>query len=327
MSKRREPIQQTLFILLSQRINRMKRPYIFLVLFILLIGVGSFLFVKQEAQKGPAGMVVHPSNFDLSLTPGEPTTGTIYVDNATANELPIQVKLRNFTANGEEGDVTLTDNQTTYSLASWIRVTPDLATLPPHGTQKFTYSITPPTNAEPGGHFGSIVFATVPPKNLNQTGAALSQEVGSLILARIPGDVREQAILESFSAGKQFYEFGPIDFSLRIRNDGVVHVKPSGTIILTDMFGQKSYVPFQGANVLPGAVRKMGATYSKHFLIGKYNAQLIAGYGAKNEQLNGSTDFYAFPVKWGIIALIIIVLLFLIRRRLGKALRAILTGK
>src|SRR5438270_2404538 len=93
--------------------------------FIILVTVSLF-FASTQAQKTIPSLVVHPSNFDLNLTPGSADSETITLDNTTSNDLQIRVNLRNFTAQGEEGGVNLTEQNTSYSLVSWISVSPKI---------------------------------------------------------------------------------------------------------------------------------------------------------------------------------------------------------
>jgi hypothetical protein len=294
---------------------------------VLITAVAVSYFVSSYAQQTTPGLQVHPSNFDIALTPGSPTTETIYLVNRTKNPEPIKVDLRNFTAQGVEGGVNLTTQDTTYSLASWISVSPETAVVQPNQSQAFTITITPPANAEPGGHYGSVVFATDPSQKVNGTGAVLSEEVASLILARIPGNVTEQANVVSFTPAKNFYEFGPVTFNTMVKNTGGVHIQPQGEVVVKGTFGDTYNVALQPYNVLPGASRMIPVVLTHKLLIGKYTAQLVAAYGEKNKQLTASTEFYAFPVRYGAIVLVILFFFFLVRKRIGKALKALFTGK
>jgi hypothetical protein len=303
---------------------RYKRLF-FLVVFITSLSI--FVFVSIKAQKSTGGIAVHPSNFDITAQPDKKPAGIITVDNLTDQPLQITVDLRNFTARGEEGSVSLTKDDTTYSLAKWIKVTPSTVSIKAHGSQNFDFSIEVPSDAEPGGHFGSIVFTTVPSKNLSGSGAALSQEVASLILFKIPGDTKEQATLESFTAAKSFYEFGPVVFDARVKNEGGVHIAPAGSVLIKGWFGQKFIVPLEMRNVLPNSVRRIPAILENKFLVGNFTATLIATYGTKGQQLYSSTNFFAFPVRYGAVVLIILIILFFARKRIGKSIRILLTGK
>ncbi|HSW88781.1 MAG TPA: DUF916 domain-containing protein [Candidatus Saccharimonadales bacterium] len=303
-----------------------QKKIVFSFIVLLFAALSGFLFTSR-AQKANTGLSVHPSNIDLTTNPGQTTTQDIYLDNLTDQSITIGVDKKNFTAQGEEGSVSLTDDTTTYSLASWITITPAKTIIEPHKSQKFTYTITVPANAEPGGHFGSLVFKTIPNANLNGSGAVLSQQVGSLILLKIPGNIAENATVQSFSTDKQFYEFGPAQFDLRVKNNSDVHIQPIGTIVVTGLLGQRFEVQIDPRNILPHAIRKISATLEKKLLFGPYTATLIVSYGDKNQSLYGSTTFYAFPVRYGLIAFGVLIILFFLRKRLWKAAKAIATGK
>jgi len=298
-----------------------------LILAIFFITLSTFVYTTIQAQKTAGGLAVHPSNFDITAVANKNSTGVITVDNLTDQPMQIIVDLRNFTAQGEEGSVNLTAEDTTYSLAKWIKVTPTTIKINAHSSQNFTFTIDVPKNAEPGGHFGSVVFATVPSKDLKGSGATLSQEVASLILFKIPGDTKEKAVLESFTTDKSFYEFGPVMFDARVKNEGGVHIAPMGSVLVKGWFGQKFIVPLEMRNVLPDATRKIPATLKNKLLFGNFTATLIATYGTKGQQLYQVTEFSAFPVRYGLVVLLILMVLYLGRKRIMKSIRVLLTGK
>lgn len=306
------------------------KPFLLSFLFL----VGSFIFFPTKALALDfAGLSLSPPTFELSANPGDTLENAIKVENLTNAPLKLVVDRRNFTAIGEEGSVGLTEEQTSFSLASWIAVIPAEVEMPPKSTQIFTFKISVPSNAEPGGHFGSIVFrtgSTTP----TQSGAALVQELGSLVLLRVAGKTAEAASLESFSPKKYFWEYGPIEFDLRIKNEGNVHVKPQGTIIITNFLGKKigsGVVELEPKNVLPGSVRKNSVVWGKKLLFGKYTAVASLVYGTQGEILTASTTFFAFPYKIGGIIFAVLLVIFLLmvkaRRRLKVALRILLKGK
>lgn len=267
---------------------------------------------KIYAQENNKGLSITPLSFDYSLDLGQVKTGKVFLTNLTSQPLDITTEARNFTANGEEGDVVLTTENTPFSLASWVSVEPRRVTIPPSAKLPFTFTIKVPSNAEPGGHFGSVVFATVPKKDLNQTGALLSQEIGALLFTRTPGNIKENAKIASFKTEKSFYEFGPVNFVARVANEGNVHLRPSGEIVIKDMFGRTTKLPLVEQNILPNAIRKITTNWKEKVLLGKYTATVTMKYGTKNESLIATTEFTAFPVRWGLVALgVLLAIVFL----------------
>jgi len=291
-----------------------------------------FLVDKNQASaQDSVGLGLSPPTFELSANPGDLLRNTIRVENLTDRPMIIVVEKRNFTAMGEEGSVDLTENTTPFSLASWITVDPVEVEIGPKGRSVFNFTINVPLNAEPGGHFGSIIFKVGNKEKVVGSGATLSQELGSLILLRIAGKTDEEGQFASFKAIKKIFEYGPVDFELRVKNEGNVHLKPTGTIVISNLWGkQVAKIEVTPKNVLPGAIRKLSATWERKLLLGKYRAIASLTYGTKGQILVSSTTFWGFPYKIiGLILLGLIILAFLLykaRKRIRLALK-ILFGK
>jgi len=150
-----------------------------------------------------------------------------------------------------------------------------------------------------------------------------------LVLLRVSGNVSEEASIETFEAPK-YSQSGPVPITLRLKNNGNVHIRPKGTIIITDLFGRKvEELPLRGANVLPDAVRKMETVWEKDNLLGHYTATLVATYGQQNLPLTAATSFTVISPLAAILlgtallaGFIFIISLFTGRKRLKKAFKA-----
>jgi hypothetical protein len=281
-----------------------------------IIAVMAFFVISHaqaQAQLLKNGLSITPLSFDYSLKAGDTKTGTFYLSNIGDKDLNIKVTAKNFSAQGEDGDVSLTGESRQYALDTWVSVSPQTSILPAKSYKiPYTFTISVPSNPDPGGHFGSIVFSTEPDPNLKETGARVSQEVAGLIFVETPGKVTEKANIESFATEKGFYEFGPVNFITRVKNDSTIHIRPGGTITIKDMFGKKNVINVDPKNVLPGAIRKLPATWSQHSLFGKYQATVNLRYGSKGALLTATTTFWTFPVTYGLIGLGILALIILI---------------
>ena len=296
-----------------------------------LIGLGLTLITsivlaqEQPGSQGSSGtgMAISPPTFELTGNPGDVIDNTIKLTNLSNRPITIGVDRRNFTAVGEEGAVGLTDEETTFSLASWITVSPSEVMIEPGQSQIFSFRTSVPYNAEPGGHFGSVIFKTGG-QTPGSSGAAVAQEVASLILLRVAGQTTVSGEILSFTTNKSFYDYGPIDFEARVINEGSVHIKPIGSITINNMFGkQVDKIAIEPKNVLPDATRRIPASWNKKYLIGKYTATVVFSYGTNGETMIKSTTFSGFPVKEGGIILaallILLAILFKMRKRLRLA--------
>ena len=285
--------------------------------------------VKAQ-QASQVTISVSPTVFELSANPGDVINNSFRIVNGTDQEMTLRTTPKNFTASGEEGAVDLTEEETSFSLASWITVNPSQVVIPARGSQTFDFQIVVPDTAEPGGHFGSVIVSTQP-ISIDASGAAVSQEAGPLILVSVAGDITKTGQIVEFTAQKGFWEKGPVVLETRVENQGNVHFKPSGTIVIKDMFGrQVTSIDLEERNVLPGTVRKLTNEWGPGFAVGRYTADLSVVFDDGQTVATASTSFIVFPYKIIIPALLgAILLVFLLvrfRRRIAAAGRA-LAGK
>jgi hypothetical protein len=258
----------------------------------------------QAQQVNQITISVSPTVFELSANPGDVLSESFRIVNGTDQELTLTATPKNFTAEGEEGGVNLTEEETSFSLASWITASPTEVNVPARGSQIFDFTIAVPENAEPGGHFGSVIIQTEATQ-LDQTGASVSQEAGPLILVSVAGDIIEEASIIDFMPTKSFWESGPVVLETRVENSGNVHFKPSGTIVIKNMFGnEETTINLEERNVLPGTIRKLVNEWSPGFRVGNFTADLSIVYGPDSAIETASTSFIIFPYKIIIPALL-----------------------
>lgn len=274
-----------------------------------------------QAQVLSQALEVSPPSQELSSDPGKTITVKAAVRNRSSEPITIRVRIEDFTASGEEGQVKLIEKGP-YSLTSWVTLTPETFPLLPGATQEVVATIAIPKEAA-GGRYSSFIFS-IGGEKASGTTAAVAQEVASLFLLRISGPAIEKLSIVEFSA-PAFLEFGPVPFTLKFQNSGNVHVKPFGLINVTDVFGRtvKDVVVRGEANVFPGASRVVRVTYDEKLLFGPFTAQAVLNFGSKNESLGAATTFFVFPVRVVAVSLLVLLILYILRRRLLKALQAL----
>lgn len=299
-----------------------------LLLSLLIFGVFGLSY-EVSAQES-SGFSVSPPTFEISANPGDIIENTVRIENISDFDIEIVLDKKDFLAIGNEGAVELVDDTGTFSLSSWIEFTETGRTIASKKSALIPFRIKIPNNAEPGGHFASVLFRTVPAGTLSQSGSTLSQEIGALILLRIAGDTEESATISDFSTVK-FSEYGPITFDLNVKNEGTVHVKPIGGVTVTNIFGKKvANIDVVPKNVLPGANRKSQATWDTKYLFGPYTATASLVYGTENKLMTSSTSFFVIPYKLVLAVLAVLVVVGTItykaRRRIRTAARVLFSG-
>ncbi len=262
---------------------------------------------------GRGSITVSPISFELYANPGDSLSEKIRVRNDSGADMNYQILIEDFKAVGEEGsvDTVLDQSNSSFSLAKWVVPEPKNISIKNGQEKEVQFSINVPKDAEPGGHYASILVKMG--GGDIQNGAAVASRVGSLILLRVAGNIKEESMVESFKADKGYYQSGPVNFDLRVKNNGNNHVQPKGTILITNLFGQKiAEIPLNGKNALPGAIRRMDTEWSPgKFLANRYTATLVANYGQQSKTLSASTSFIIFPKALLITSISIILLIAL----------------
>lgn len=321
------------------------------VLFVLLFVFATSIIVTSNIQPVSAqsppfkndaeGMTLSPPSFEMTLDPGTETAYTIRITNPTKNLVELYPSAGNFSASGEGGEPKYEigdkaiENDSRYSIASWVGFFEPKIAILPEQVVDFRFRIKVPQGAEPGGHYGVVFLGTKPPEDKGpESQVALSTMVGSLLLVRVPGDVRESLDMDEFSAPWFFFS-SPVDFNILLRNTGNVHARPMGDVTITDWRGrsrERLEINRVKGSVLPDSRREFNVSWkpdTPYFWtipIGKFHATLKAVYGEEHHTLERTVSFWIIP-WWIIIAvgfsflfLLIFITFIVIRKRRQKRL-------
>jgi len=286
---------------------------------------------------GKAVTVIPPIIENVNLEPGKTYEGKFTVRNETDIPETFYFSAVNFSAKGEEGEAAFsTEEDSKIGLASWIEFDVPQMVVMDGETKEVEFVIHVPKDAEPGGHY-AIMFTSSDPPHLTE-GVGLAAKTGILMLAKAPGDIKELAELIEFSlaSGKKVYNRPPVEFLIRIKNDGNIHFKPLGNITINGWAGEKTKVnsnPFNG-NVLPNSIRALHPEWKgpekaegfwgelknewNHFGFGRYNAHLEMDWNSEGEKFIGNLKFWIIPWRILLVGLIILIILILFVRRYNK---------
>ena len=299
----------------------------FLCLFILATTSGG---LRVKAADSGRGFTITPPVFELKANPGDKLSEVVSVFNNGAEDLFIASSIENLKPMGEHGQVQVIGDSTEglASLKDWIKITAGNFDLKKGTTKNVSFDINVPGNAEPGGHFVTILFGTTTSNAGSGTGSQFSQKIGTLVLLTIAGQAKESAIVTKFSPVKKlFLKNQTVDFNLKIQNQGNVYVRPRGFLVITNIFGQKvAQIETDGKNILPSATREIPLEFKSKHLFGPHTATLVLVYGNSNQNLNATSGFLVIPWLSTLIVVVLLILIILLRRRLWKALK-ILFGR
>lgn len=312
-----------------------------------LFGIG--LFVVMLMPQGADALTVSPPWFDFRLNPGDAQLDVINLYNEEEFPITIYPILKNFTAAGGEGGTpefySPDENPLGQALAPWITVDETPVTIEPKKRASIQFAINVPEGeVQPGGHYGAILLSTAPPDV--DSGIAIGQQVGALILVNISGEVREVGRIAEFGYidPQPWYNHLPVDFFVRFENSGNTHLRPAGNLFIKNWFGRQveALEVNEGfTSVLPNSIRRYMFGWQinevaedatnlqkewKNFAFGKYTATLVLNYGAENKIVTEERVFYVWPWRLlsilGVAVVVGVILLWLLKMIYEKSIIA-----
>ncbi|MCX6745216.1 MAG: Fn3-like domain-containing protein [Candidatus Parcubacteria bacterium] len=288
-------------------------------------------------------LTISPPILEIDAKKGDIINQVLKVHNENTTAETYYLSAVKFTASGETGAPEFVEGKTEeVDLAAWIKFGFDNISIQAGQTVEIPFTIAVPQFAGPGGHYAAIFLSSVPPTakaNVSQVG--ITSRLGALVLVKIAGEIKESAELAEFGTTAKSFLSLPVDFNIRVKNSGNVHLKPTGSIVIKNMFGSeagKVIVNETGGNILPDQIRKYDASWVKNanakgattfwgkyrqekenYAFGKYTADLSLSYGTAANMLNASTSFWVIPwhviiVNLVVILLVVIIIYFLVKK-------------
>ncbi len=284
-------------------------------LLVVLVLIGSILVQRGNAQEAIRTFTIVPPTVAHTLDAGRNAEGTMKVINDSSTTLSFTATINDFVVNDNNGTPSLLAPNILskkFGASSWIAVYPQNFTIPPHEKQLLNYYVQVPPNARPGGHYAAVVFTPSNSIGVNGTGASVETKAGSLFYISVNGLVNEYSIVSKFFANR-FQEYGPVKIETSIKNRGDLHIKPIGTITITDLLGIKIETQnLAERNIFPDTTRDYNNQFGQKIMIGRFKASLLASYGVKdNLPLMSTVYFWVFPWKLAVIITLAIIAMIL----------------
>lgn len=293
-----------------------KLPTILSVASAIFVLSANSIFAQEEVRKlviGGTSDEAGSLSVILEADPGQTKTGSTNVTNLSTDTLKVKTSFADFVVDNEEGIPTIVETgSSVWSMSLWASVSAEDEEffLEPNETKEVEFTIDVPQDATPGGHYAMILFTPAIVQEEEIAGPLIEHKVGNLIKMTVSGEIYESAEIVEFSA-PYFSEFGPIDLTLRILNDGNTHIPTSGSVKIYNTLNQEvAEWEIQSANVFPTAIRAWDTTWEGKWRFGLYNAEVEVMYGSEDTPLTADVFFWIIP--WRLILAITAVITLLI---------------
>lgn len=280
----------------------------------------------QTTNLNRLGVTVSPVTDEFSIKPGQTIVRQIKVTNPVGDIVTLYPQVLNFTTDNEKGQPTFyssSEKNSRYAMSDWVSFSKEFIRVAPNENEVIDVTIKAPDNAEPGGHYGAILFSTGKPEVKEDVSqVSVVGLIGSLFLATVPGDILQRLTLEDYDA-PHFLINPPANFSLLFSNTGNLHEKPQGEIKIRNWFGDTVStlkVNDGGGNVLPDSKRRFEAKWAFDWhAIGRYTATAVISYGNPEQQIQSVRSFFIIPIWFiAIIGLLLLLLIGWIFRVRGR---------
>lgn len=256
-------------------------------------------FCREGAAHGSAEAVM-----EMSLPPGGTASGKVAVENSGDEAAAYEMATRAFRPAGSGGSIEFAE-ASEEEMLGWVEFAQTGFTVEPGEAREVSFLVNAPEGAEPGGHYAVI---TAFPAAGSPDGQEGEQLLG-MLLVNVTGGLEYEGEITGFRADKESYEPGEtVSFLVRFKNEGNVHVKPSGRV---DVFKGNTKVgeaPVNGDGglVFPGAARDFRAGW-QGANFGKYTARAELSFGGTEEASAGPVSFWV--VNWTTIIIVLAVVL------------------
>jgi hypothetical protein len=252
--------------------------------------------------------VVGPGKVEVTLKPGQSKIVELLVTNRTGTD-----RIFNLTTEDASGSrdpntavVLLGSDRGPYSLKEYLSVPYTRFQIKNNERARIPVTISIPSDAEPGGYYGSMLVdtVTVPGESGDGEGeasqSAIVARIGTLFFITIPGAVEREGSLTDFGtiSKRTFFQGGPIDFGILFENTGSIHLTPYAEVRIKNMFDEEvGYLTLDPWFVLPQSLRLREFSWDRDMLFGRYTATVSLNRGYDDHIDEMSSSFWVLPWK------------------------------
>lgn len=241
------------------------------------------LTIEVEAQS----FLVTPTIVELEVFPGEKKNFVLRVINASLEEQSFRVYLRDLILEKDGNLGFPLPGSSRWSGASWIKIEPsEFILAPQHGTEIACKLYVP--RGETGGRYAAIIVEpTQKPAPLrDRIIPKVHYRIATLILLTVHGGKLEEKV--QISEIKVIpSEKGKTEVMVSLRNEGNVHLRGEGKVIVKDANGRRwAEVTLEAGRgmILPQGERNFKGVLEKSLPPGEYTVEAIMEYRRTNRQ-------------------------------------------
>lgn len=282
--------------------------------------------IAQQPPQSGNGFRISPVRTEYVIDKGKSDTLVMTIENPADVPTKADIIVNDFVASEQEdGEPRLILNENESAPKnSFKSLVGDLADieLGPGEKKDVSIRISVPENANAGGYYGAV--RVVPISNgIGDANVGLTASVGTIVLVRVPGNLKERLDLLEFTAAqdgkaKSFFTNGNVSSLIRLKNEGDIHVKPFGKVQVKNMFGKVVHEfelniderTKERDNILPASTRRFNNDFPDKNWLGRYTIHANIGYSqGGGDLISTQATFWYMPV-WSLVVLALLAIVF-----------------
>lgn len=257
------------------------------------------------------GFAVEPAILRVSVERGGQFRSFFTLSNSGDGAITLDLLVADFVPEGGAGGVKkmegIPDKDDPVRASGWFSVPDGPLVVPPHQKLRVPFSISVPSDANPGGR--SVVL------ELETREGSARERMNMLNFVTVPGDAKEQLTILSFARDAIMTADAHGVFALELKNDGDTHLRPEGEVVVRNMLGvERGRYALNGllapGTIIPKAKRSVEYNWAgslSAFDFGLWNARIELHYGEGDANSVGDRTFF-LVLPWRALLLIIFIL-------------------
>lgn len=268
-------------------------------------------------------ITVSPAILEAATVPGTKSEKRLVIQNSGELPLPVSLEAQSLFS-GQS--VLLTNNE--YDAASWLKLSETTVLLAAGEQKEVPFLIETPPNAGGGGHYAQISIRGLSLESSQGTKSLVIPEVTASILITVPGDIREQLLIDNVEFANSARPSQQKSISFELKNVGNTHSLASPSLAIYKDSELISKEPIPPQLILPGENKQFVYDWQAPSTGGKYQLNLEISYGS-GQSVSDEANLFVGPSAPTLFLLLLLVWcsLFILdrRKRLAPALRELLS--
>ncbi|NCU37661.1 hypothetical protein EOL96_01180 [Candidatus Saccharibacteria bacterium] len=246
-----------------------------------LFGISVFIVPPVSATNG---VTLSPAMASVTVDPGRSATKTLTIVNQGKESLGVSFSVSPYGVNGIEYEPNFTKSIGSAPVEEWIRIEQAAPSeLLPSKPYTVTYTVSVPTDTEPGGYYAALFVTTY--SMIEQPGTIQSKgRVGELLYITVNGPVKTAVeLVDSHLPGLLWRGEQVLPFE--IRNTGGIHVMADANVVVKDIFGRVIHQESLQRYVLPQTTRSIVSRWDTDTQFGIYRVERHVSMLGKDHSL------------------------------------------